>query len=236
MLTSEPKKKQEGAAAETAVKKATKEREKTAVEITVKIVKERIRDHKEGTRTELTDTKSRGLQFRVTDDAAIWTVRTRLFDKQRRWTIGNSDVSPDEARERAGEVRAWCRRGSDPAKLITQYITGISIAQQVRVSGERPAPSWDWQEAIDKFLEHISQNRAPKTYDDYAGALGGRWRLDPRKRHSHVAELSRFKGKQVSTIAREDIAECVPDICKRAYSQGLHTLRILGVDVVFSRR
>lgn len=205
-----------------------KNKQKTAEVIDAKKVKKLIRDHAEGKRTELTDAKGQGLQFRITDDAAIWTVRARLFGKQRRWTIGNAEVSPEEARERAGEVRAWCRRGSDPEKLVTQYMTGISIAHQVRVSGERPARSWEWSEAVDKFLAHISSCRSPDTYDDYAKTLGGRWRLDPKKRHSHVAELSRFKGKQVSTIAREDIAECVADICKRAYSQGLHTLRILG--------
>lgn len=155
-----------------------------------------IRDHKKGTRIEITDAKCQGLQFRLTDDAAIWTVRARLFDKQRRWTIGNSDVSPEDARERAGEVRAWCRRGSNPDKLVTQYMTGISMAKQIHFSAERPAPSWDWQKAVDNFLDHIRTKRAPDTYDDYARTLGGRMRLDPTKRHAQVAELSRFKGKQ----------------------------------------
>lgn len=205
-----------------------KVREKTAEEITAKKVKKLIRDHKKGTRIEITDAKCQGLQFRLTDDAAIWTVRARLFDKQRRWTIGNSDVSPEDARERAGEVRAWCRRGSNPDKLVTQYMTGISMAKQLHFSAERPAPSWDWQKAVDNFLDHIRTKRAPDTYDDYARTLGGRMRLDPTKRHAQVAELSRFKGKQVNTIAREDIAECVADVCKRAHAQGLHTLRILG--------
>ncbi|WP_051380419.1 Arm DNA-binding domain-containing protein [Bradyrhizobium sp. WSM1743] len=207
---------------------STPPKEKKAKEITAKTVKAALQNREKGKRTELTDSRCKGLQFRVTEDTAIWTVRARLFGKQRRWTIGNSDVSPDDARERAGEVRAWCRRGSNPDKLVTQYMTGISIAKQIHFSAERPARSWDWEEALDNFLDHISKNRAPETYDDYARTLGGRWRLDPKKRHAHVPELSRFKGKRVNTIAREDIAECVADICKRAYAQGLHTLRILG--------
>jgi hypothetical protein len=207
---------------------STAPKEKKAKEITAKTIKAALQNREKGKRTELTDARCKGLQFRVTEDSAMWTVRARLQGKQRRWTIGNSDVSPDDARERAGEVRAWCRRGSNPDKLVTQYMTGISMAKQIYFSAERPAPSWEWIEAVDKFLDHISSCRSPDTYDDYAGTLGGRQRLDPKKRHTHVAELSRFKGKQVSTIAREDIAECVADICKRAHAQGLHTLRILG--------
>ncbi|MCA1549914.1 integrase family protein [Bradyrhizobium sp. BRP19] len=209
----------------TAIKR---KKEKRAEEITVKKIKEKIRDHEEGRRTELTDAKCRGLQFRITDEAATWTVRARLFGKQRRWIIGNSEVAPEIARERASEVRAWCRRGSDPEKLVTEFMTGISIAHQVRVSGERPVLSWEWIEAVDKFMDHIMDCRSPDTYDDYARTLGGRRRLDRSKRHSSVAELSRFNGKQVAAISREEIAECVADICKRAYSQGLHVLRIVS--------
>lgn len=207
---------------------STEPKEKKPKEITAKMVKAALQSRRKGERTELTDGRCKGLQFRVSEDSAIWTVRARLRGDQRRWTIGNSDLSPDEARDRAGEVRAWCRRGSNPDKLVTQYMTGISMSKQIHFDTERRAPSWEWQQAVDNFLDHIRLNRAAETYDDYARTLGGWRRLDPKKRHAQVAELSRFRGKQVNTIAREDIAECVADVCKRAHAQGLHTLRVLG--------
>lgn len=186
---------------------STAPEEKKPKEITAKMVKAALRNRKKGERAELTDGRCKGLQFRVSEDCAIWTVRARLQGDQRRWTIGNSDLSPDEARDRAGEVRAWCRRGSNPDKLVTQYMTGISMSKQIHFDTERRAPSWGWQQAVDNFLDHIRPNRAPETYDDYARTLGGWRRLDPKKRHAQVAELSRFKGKQVNTIAREDICD-----------------------------
>lgn len=66
-----------------------------------------------------------------------FTVRARLFGNQRRWVIGDAKTKPDVARDRASEVRSWCRRGQNPEKLVTEFLTGISIAHQVRVAGER---------------------------------------------------------------------------------------------------
>ncbi|RXG85683.1 hypothetical protein EAS61_35470 [Bradyrhizobium zhanjiangense] len=51
-------------------------------------------------------------------------------------------------------------------------MTGISMSKQIHFDAERPAPSWDWQKAVDKFLDHIRTKRAPDTYDDYARTLG----------------------------------------------------------------
>lgn len=117
----------------------------------------------------------------------------------------------------------------DPEKLLIQFKTGIPIAHQVRVGGERSPKSWLWIKAVDAFLdEHVKKLRAGDTYDDYAKTLGGKMRLDPTKRHSRVPELSSFDARLVTTITREEIAECVATVCKRAHRQGEHLKSVLS--------
>jgi integrase len=137
-------------------------------------------------------------------------------------------ISSQTSRATAGEVKGWCRRGVDPEKLVTEFTTGIPISHQERVGGQRPPPSWCWVKAVDKFMDHIAEYRTPATYDDYAGTLGGKQRLDPTHRHAMVPELKRFSGRQVASISREEIAECVADVCKRKHPVGEHLKRVLG--------
>src|ERR1035437_2678514 len=161
--------------------------------ITLESVKAAARKAKAGAEYDLTDPQCPGLQLRVRGGEVTRAVRAQLFGKQRRWVVGNAETKPDVARERAGELKSWCRRGQNPEKLVTQFSTGISIAYQVRVAGERPPPSWPWEKAVDKFLEHILAVRSGSTYDDYAGCLGGKRRSDPKTRHAMVPELKRFR-------------------------------------------
>jgi hypothetical protein len=148
--------------------------------ITAETVKAAVRDAKEGRQYDLTDPQCPGLQLRVRGGAVTWAVRARLFGTQRRWIVGGPEIKPDIARGRAGEVKGWCQRDQDPKRLVTQFVTGISIAHQLRVSGEHPPPSWCWQQAVDKFMEHIQDHRTAGTYDDYARTLGGKRRLARR--------------------------------------------------------
>ena len=181
-----------------------------------------------GEQYDLTDPQCLGLQLRVRGGAVCWAVRARLHGTQRRWIVGGPDIKPDAARDRAGEVKGWCRRGVDPEKLVTEFATGIPISHQLRVSGERPPPSWSWLKAVDQFMEHIAACRTPATYDDYSGTLGGMQRLDPTERHAMVPELKRFGGRHVASISREEIAECLADVCKRKHPVGEHLKRVLG--------
>jgi integrase len=191
-------------------------------------VKAALRDAAEGKQYDLTDPQCPGLQLRVRGGTVSWAVRSRLHGTQRRWIVGGADIKPDIARDRAGEIKGWCRRGQDPEKLVTEFATGIPITHQVRVSGERPPPSWCWLKAVDKFMEHIGGCRTPATYDDYARTLGGKQRLDPTKRHAMVPELKRFGASQVAAISREEIAECVAEVCKRKHRLGKHLKSVLG--------
>jgi integrase len=195
--------------------------------ITAKTLEKAVDDCAADRQYELSDLRCGGLQLRVRG-SVTWTVRSRLWGKQRRWTIGGPETKPDIARERAGEVKGWCRRGMDPAMLVTQYMTGVPIANQARIGGERPIRSWSWLKAVDEFLKHIQKHRSPDTYDDYARTLGGKMRLDENKRHSKVPELERFVGKDVAAIAREDVATCVADTCTRAQRTGEHLKSVLG--------
>jgi hypothetical protein len=188
--------------------------------ITKRTVDDAVERAAEGKAYDLTDPQCPGLQLRVRGGAVTFTVRTRLFGVQKRWIIGNAETKPEDARNRAGEVKAWCRRDQNPEKLVTQYMTGISIAYQVRVAGERPPPSWDWQKAVDKFMDHILPLRSGITYDDYAGTLGGKNRTKPDERHAMVPELKRFLGREVASISREEIAETIADVCRRKHPIG----------------
>jgi integrase len=196
--------------------------------ITAETVKGAIRNAKAGCSYERTDPQCPGLQLRVRGGEVTWAVRARLFGKQRRWVVGDATTKPDVARDRAAEVRSWCHRGQNPERLVTEFQTGISIAHQVRVAGERPPPSWPWQNAVDKFLEHTLAVRSPETHDDYAGTLGGRKRQNPTERLAMVPELRRFAGRDVAGISREEIAECVADVFHRNESAGGHLKRVLG--------
>jgi Arm DNA-binding domain len=196
--------------------------------ITMATVKSAVARAAKGEEYEMTDPQCPGLQLRVRGGAVTFTVRSRLFGVQKRWIVGDAETKPDVARERAGEVKGWCRRGQDPEKLVTQFTTGISIAYQVRVAGERPPPSWSWQKAVDKFMEHILSLRSGSTYDDYARTIGGKNRSDPNKRHAIVPELKRFVGRDVAAIGREEIAETVAEVCKRKHRLGVHLKSVLG--------
>jgi hypothetical protein len=196
--------------------------------ITMETVRAAVDHAAEGQKYDLTDPQSPGLQLRVRGGAVSWAVRAWLHGAQRRWIIGGADIKPDIARDRAGEVKGWCRRGQDPGKLVTEFTTGIPITHQLRVSGERPPPSWSWLKGVDRFMEHIAAVRTPATYDDYARTLGGKQRLVPTKRHAMVPELKRFETRQVATISREEIAECVAEVCKRKHRLGSHLKSVLG--------
>jgi hypothetical protein len=106
--------------------------------ITSKTVEAAVRDAAEGQQYDLTDPQCPGLQLRVRGGAVSWAVRARLHGTQRRWIVGGADSKPDVARDRAGEVKGWCRRGVDPEKLVTEFATGIPVSHQVRVGGQRP--------------------------------------------------------------------------------------------------
>jgi hypothetical protein len=200
----------------------------TDTKITSETLKAALRHAAGGEQYDLTDPQCPGLQLRVRGGAVTWAVRARLHGTQRRWIVGGADIKPDIARDRAGEVKGWCRRGVDPEKLVTEFATGIPISHQLRVGGERPPPSWCWLTAVDKFMDHIAAYRTPATYDDYARTLGGRRRLDPAKRHAVVPELKRFLGRPVAAISREEIAECVAEVCKRRHRLGEHLKSVLG--------
>jgi integrase len=196
--------------------------------ITWKTVDAAVSDAANGKQYDLTDPQCPGLQLRVRGGAVSWAVRARLHGTQRRWIVGGPDIKPDAARDRAGEVKGWCRRALDPEKLITEFATGIPVSHQERVGGQHSPPSWCWLKAVDEFMDHIARCRTPATYDDYAGTLGGKQRLKPTERHAMVPELKRFGVRQVVTISREEIAECLADVCKRKHPVGEHLKRVLG--------
>jgi glutathione S-transferase len=78
-----------------------------------------------------------------------------------------------------------------------------------------------WQDAVQQYLDSLydpvkpdeATNR-PATRKDYKSKLG-------------VPELLVFKGRAISTITREEIAEANAKTCKRAYDMGCGSLRTL---------
>ena len=149
------------------------------------------------------DPECKGLALRVRGRGVSWTFRgPRLAGQNRRWTLGDHRVSPKEARQRAWAVRGRLQQGLDPTSLVTALVTGVDEQQQLDLRIETQ-PSWEWSDAIDRFLVDIIGTTRQATRDDYRGTL------------KNTPELRQFKGRQVCDIVREEIAEAVEKVRKR---------------------
>jgi hypothetical protein len=145
----------------------------------------------------------KGLSLRVRGRGVSWTFRgPRLAGQNRRWTLGDHRVSPKEARQRAWAVRGRIQQGLDPTSLVTALVTGVDEQQQLDLRVE-VQPSWEWSDALDRFLADIIGTTRQATRDDYRGTL------------KNTPELQVFCGRQVCDIVREEIAEAVEKVRKR---------------------
>jgi Arm DNA-binding domain len=165
------------------------------------------------------DPECKGLSLRVRGRGVSWTFRgPRLAGQNRRWTLGDHRVSPKEARRRAWAVRGRIQQGLDPTSLVTALVTGVDEQQQLDLRVE-VRPSWEWSDAIDRFLTDIIGTTRQATRDDYRGTL------------KNTPELQVFCGRQVCDIVREEIAEAVEKVRKRGVKT--HHKKVLVVTRCF---
>ncbi len=69
--------------------------------ITAKGVESALRKAVDGQDGEIKDGACRGLSLRFRDGKVNWSIRWKLGDTCRRWSLGDHQVLPDEARRRA---------------------------------------------------------------------------------------------------------------------------------------
>lgn len=155
-------------------------------------------------RHDVSDSRIAGLQLRVKPMGVRWSMRVRLHGDQKRYDLGpavagDEDVgglSVDGARARAMRVAEMARNGHNPATYLTATATGVSIETQRKIEAERPKRSWSWEKAKTEFLAEVKRSNREDTHRDYRG------KLQPK-------ELSRFDGRMVAGITRNEMAAAV---------------------------
>ncbi|MGH6726483.1 MAG: integrase arm-type DNA-binding domain-containing protein, partial [Pseudolabrys sp.] len=93
--------------------------------ITKATVEAALRDATRGVQWEHPDPACPGLSLRARG-RITWSFRgPRLGGRNRRWTLGDHTVSPDEARDRAARVRRLIKQGFNPGPALTEMQTGL---------------------------------------------------------------------------------------------------------------
>lgn len=168
--------------------------------ITAATVEAAFRDARLGGSWEHPDPECPGLTLRVRGAKVSWTFRgPRLGGKNRRWYIGDHLVTPKDARQRAWAVRTRIGQGLDPSMMLTELVTGVAAAEQLDLRVENK-PSWEWSAAISTYLAAIATNVRAATVEDYRRTL------------ENTPEFSKFKGRKVCDILREEIEEAVEKV------------------------
>jgi hypothetical protein len=144
---------------------------------TANTVKAALRDARAGVEGAHSDGMIPGLQIRTWKDGTCkWSVRTRLYDKQRRYDLGQvCEGDRDEvpaiclktARSRAFKVKEMCAAGLRPDRQLDAWAAGTTIE---RLERDAP-PSWEWDHAKKQFFAWLKAKRRPTTLKDYRTKL-----------------------------------------------------------------
>jgi hypothetical protein len=156
-----------------------------------------------GEEGDIPDPACPGLMLRMRAKKVTWSYRGKIGKKQKRWNLGDERVSPDAARDRCWQVKNCLRNRIDPSKMVTSWITGISIAHQQKTCDEKSIP---WAKARGLFLDDAFHTKSLDTYNDY------------KKKLKNEPELNRFEGMSVSMITATDIETVLAAVSKRTES------------------
>jgi integrase len=178
--------------------------------ITAKTLTKAFKDRQDGKRYDVSDSRIAGLQLRVKPLSVRWSVRARLHGDQRRYDLGPAIAGDEDvgglglagARARAMRVAEMARQGHNPANYLAALAGGVSIETQLRIVAERPKPSWTWEHAKATFLAEVKRSNRLDTHRDYKGKL-------------QPAELSRFDGRMVAAITRNEMATAIAEVHAR---------------------
>ncbi|GAC1605489.1 MAG: site-specific integrase [Hymenobacter sp.] len=166
------------------------------------------------TECEVGDTRTPGLSVRVRKTAATWTLRGRLGPKLTTWRVGDLATlsDPKEARDRAHEARRMLSRGLDPAEYLRSQEAGGPVVRHF----DQARDGWAWPEACVAFLQHIQENRSPKTHEDY------------RKTLNAPGLRAKWDNKLLKNIVASDIRKVTEAIAGAGKpSQANHVLRVV---------
>src|SRR5665213_1310021 len=109
--------------------------------ITQKGVESAIARARAGEEGEIKDGACKGLALRMRGGTVSWTIRWKWNDTYKRWSIGNHEVPPDEARRRGCHVNTSCHRALDPTATPTACTTGASLSRHSELARTAPATS-----------------------------------------------------------------------------------------------
>jgi hypothetical protein len=158
----------------------------------------------------VSDKQMKGLQIRVQKWSATWSVRAKLHGKQKRYDLGKAALEDDAgaiclktARSRAFKVKEMCAANISPLKQITAWNIGGTVQAVEAAEADKPVPSWEWDAAVKKFIDWNKTYRREKSAEDYEEKL------------ADVAEMHRFRGRQVNTLTRNEIMEAIAAINER---------------------
>lgn len=166
-----------------------------------------------GEKGDIPDAACPGLMLRMRGGKVNWSYRGRIGRRQKRWSLGGADVDPETARRRCWAVKAALQSGKDPSQLVTEWLTGISIARQQRSTDEASIP---WEKALDLFIDYCWEKKALDTYNDY------------KKKLRNEPELKRFNGVSVSMITASEVEKVLADVAKRTESGAEGLQRVLS--------
>lgn len=153
-------------------------------------------------RLELTDTKARGLKFRLTAGGhASWSIQVRIGPDKRRFTIGTyPEIGLSQARAEAERLRAGAKAGVDPIRDARE---ARRIAEEERLTRQTV------EDAISAYAQmHLSDLR---TADERERQL--RWALGP-----HLE-------KAVSDLTRLDFQSAIDAKAKRGRRTSANRIR-----------
>lgn len=117
--------------------------------ITAQTLSKAFRDHREGERYDVSDSRIAGLQLRVKVSSVRWSLRVRLHGDQKRFDLGPAVLGDEDidglciggARTRAMRVVEMVRKGQNPQTFLAAMVSGVSVAAEDR--RRAPAPVLD---------------------------------------------------------------------------------------------
>lgn len=213
----------------------------SAVRLTKSAVEKAISS---GNKADVRDSGARGLVLRVWGPGKwAWNLRRSVNGKDYRLDMGDL-WTLDEARDLAGEADRLIRakaagvfelapaRGRAP---LPAWYAKRMRAKRGDPEPEKPvqkpvvAPSMTYNRAREVYLEEVERTRRPSTVVSYRSCLS-------------IAEMKRFEGRMVRDISRQEMAEAVADVSRRAERQAETTViavrglfRYLGRDDMTGR-
>lgn len=187
-------------------------------DITNATVKKAKGDSKPGVkRHEITDARQRGLEIRVGARAAVWSFRWEKAGKSSRIELGGIDEwDITKAREIAAEAATAVRSGITPDD---EWMRQQRIKRGKLTESFAPEPvqvlTWDWDEAVAKYLVEAQRTKRLKTLNSYRNLL-------------KTPELQRFHGRAVATITLKDMTLAIADVHSRGVeSQAEHVASVI---------